>query len=100
MSNFKKTIDTQKAINEAVEAIFNHFKREISYAETMETMAEAQVDLMELLELNRLAADSPSLDLESVPTQTITDFLHEAKCAYKLLRPFAKLMGQIYGNDD
>lgn len=100
MSNFKKTIETQKAINEAVEAIFQHFKKEISYAETLETMADAQVELMELMELNRYIAACPSLELESVPATSITTFIYEANEAYKLLRPFAKLMGQVYGNED
>ena len=100
MSNFKKTIETQKAINEAVEAIFQHFKEVISYAETLETMADAQVEMMELMEINRCIAESPSLGMESVPMTNITNFIHEANEAYKLLRPFAKLMGQVYGNED
>ena len=100
MGNFKTTIENQKAINEAVESIFNHFKTVISYSETMETMAEAQVDLMELMELNRVIAESPSLGLDSIPTQTITTFIHEAKEAFLLLKPFAKLMGQIYGTEE
>lgn len=100
MSNFKKTIETQKAINEAVEAIFKHFKREISYAETLETMADAQVEMMELMEINRCIAESPSLGMTSVPVTSITNFIHEANEAYKLLRPFAKLMGQVYGNEE
>lgn len=100
MSNFKKTIDTQKAINEAVEAIFNHFRKEISYAETLETMADAQVEFMELMEINRHIAACPSLEMESIPITSITDFIHEANAAYKLLRPFAKLMGQVYGNEE
>ena len=100
MSNFKKTIETQKAINEAVESIFQHFKSEISYAETLETMADAQVELMELMEINRCIAESPSLGMDSVPVTSITNFIQEANEAYKLLRPFAKLMGQVYGNED
>ena len=96
MSNFKKTIETQKSINEAVEAIFEHFRSEISYAETYETMADAQVELMQLMEINRYVAGSPSLNLTSVPVDSITNFIHEANEAYKLLRPFAKLMGQGY----
>jgi hypothetical protein len=100
MSNFKKTIETQKAINEAVEAIFEHFRSEISYAETYETMADAQVELMQLMEINRYVAGSPSLNLTSVPVDSITNFIHEANEAYKLLRPFAKLMGQVYGTED
>ena len=100
MSNFKKTIETQKAINEAVEAIFQHFKREISYAETLETMADAQVEMMQLMEINRYIAACPSLEIMSVPVTSITNFIHEANEAYKLLRPFANLMGQVYGNED
>lgn len=100
MSSFKKTIETQKAINEAVEAIFEHFRSEISYAESYETMADAQVELMQLMEINRFIAVSPSLNLTSVPVDSITNFIHEANEAYKLLRPFAKLLGQVYGTED
>ena len=50
MANLKKSIETQKVINEAVDAIFKHFKDEVSYPETLETMADAQVELMELME--------------------------------------------------
>ena len=97
MSNYKKTIETQKAINDAVEAIFAHFKNVVSYAETLETMTEAQVELMEI---NRHVAACPSLGMESVPTSEIATFVYEANEAYKLLRPFAKLIGQVYGNEE
>lgn len=100
MSNFKKTIETQKVINDAVEAIFKHFKEEICYADTLETMANAQVEMMELMEINRVVAESSSLGMLSVPVTNITNFIHEANEAYKLLKPFAKLMGQIDGNED
>ncbi len=100
MSNFRKTIETQKAINEAVEEIFRHFRDVISYAETLETMADAQVEFMELMEINRTIAANSELGMESVPTEDIVNFIHEANQAYRLLRPFAKLMGQVYGNED
>ena len=100
MGNYKKTIEAQKAINEAVEAIFKHFKEEISYAQTLETMTEAQVELIELMEINRHEAECPSLGMESVPTSEIATFVYEANEAYKLLRPFAKLIGQVYGNEE
>ena len=95
MSNFKKTIETQKAINEAVEAIFQHFKREISYAETLETMADAQVEMMQLMEINRYIAACPSLEIMSVPVTSITNFIHEANEAYKLqaVAPFRQTNG-------
>lgn len=100
MSNVKKTIDTQKAINEAVEGIFNYFKRESSYAESLETMAEAQMELMHLMEMNRIASEHPSLELDTMPTTHISSFVYDYSCLLKLLRPFAKLMGQVYGNED
>ena len=75
MSNFKKTIETQKAINEAVEAIFKHFKEEICYSETLETMADAQVEMMELMEINRYVAACPSLGMHSVTVTSITNFI-------------------------
>lgn len=100
MSNVKKTIDTQKAINEAVEAIFMYFKEECSYAENLECMADAQLELFGLMETNRHIADFPSLGMESVPTKDITTFIFQCNQIMKLLRPFAKLMGQVYGNEE
>ena len=100
MANLKKSIETQKAINEAVDAIFKHFKDEVSYPETLETMADAQVELMELMEMNRLAAEFKDMGVMSIPLQNLTDFIHEVNVAYRLLRPFAKLMGQVYGNEE
>lgn len=100
MSNVKKAIDTQKAINEAVEAIFEYFKTDISYAEILETMAEAQMEIMHLVELNRIVSEHQSLDLETTPITNINSFLYECSCQLKLLRPFAKLMGQVYGNEE
>jgi hypothetical protein len=100
MANLKKSIETQKVINEAVDAIFKHFKDEVSYPETLETMADAQVELMELMEMNRLAAEFKDMGVMSVPLQNLTDFIHEVNVAYRLLRPFAKLMGQVYGNEE
>jgi len=100
MSNFKKTIETQKSINEAVEAIFKHFREVTSYAMSLETMADAHVEMMELMEINRYIAACPSLEIESVPVANITNFIHEANEAYKLLRPFAKLMGQVDGTEE
>jgi hypothetical protein len=56
--------------------------------------------MMQLMEINRYIAACPSLEITSVPVTSITNFIHEANEAYKLLRPFAKLMGQVYGNEE
>lgn len=99
-SNIKKSIETQKEINEAVEAIFEYFKVECSYAQNLETMADAQLQLFGLMEINRHIAECPSLNMDSIPTDDITTFIFQCNQQMKLLRPFAKLMGQVYGNEE
>ena len=90
----------EKTINEAVDAIFAHFRDVISFADTLETMTEAQVQLMELMEINRRVAANSDYHMESVPTDNINTFVYEVHEVYRLLRPFAKLMGQVYGNEN
>jgi hypothetical protein len=97
MSNFKKSLEYQQKVNEAVQAIFNHFKVEISYAETLETMTDAQCQIMQLMEINRIATANKQI---GVPTDAINNFISEVNEIHKLLRPFANLMGQVYGNED
>lgn len=99
-TNIKKSIETQKAINDAVEAIFEYFRNECSYAESLETMGDAQLQLFGLMEINRQVAEFPSLNIESIPTADITTFIFQCNQQMKLLRPFAKLMGQVYGNEE
>lgn len=100
MKNFKQTVETQKAINEAVEGIFTYFREESSYVEVMESMTDAQMEFMEMMELNRHITACPSLGIDTVPTADINSFIYQASRIIKLLRPFANLMGQIYGNEE
>jgi hypothetical protein len=100
MKNLKRTPEMQKAINEAADAIFNHFGEVISFADTLQTMNEAQVQLMELMEINRRVAACSDFHMESVPTDDINTFVYEVNEAYRLLKPFAKLIGQVYGNEN
>ena len=99
MCNLRKSIDTQKVINESVEEIFRYFKEECSYAEFLETMAFAQIEFMQLMEINRSLAEDSSLGLDTVPIHSMTNFIYQVNKACNLLRPFAKLMGQVYGNE-
>ena len=55
---------------------------------------------MELMEINRRVAANSEYNIESVPTDNINTFVYEVHEAYRLLRPFAKLMGQVYGTDN
>jgi hypothetical protein len=97
MSNLKRALENQQSINEAVEAIFDYFSKDCSYAEALETIADAQIAIMELMEISNKAAMNPALDYEFVSAENIKNFLFEANNMCKLLRPFAKLLGQVYG---
>lgn len=100
MSKQQRSAKAQKAINEAVEKIFDFFDNVMSYAQALETMSEAHVQLMELMETNRRMASNSEHGIESVPTDEICTFVYEVNEVYHLLRPFAKLMGQVYGNEN
>ena len=100
MSKIKQTLENQQKINEAVKDIFDYFKDETSYAELLELMSDAQVQIMRLMEMNRYVSVYQSGNMESVPTDDITAFLGEVNRTYQLLRPFARLLGQINGDSD
>jgi hypothetical protein len=55
---------------------------------------------MELMEINRRVAACSDFHMESVPTDDINTFVYEVNEAYRLLKPFAKLIGQVYGNEN
>ena len=46
MNNFKRTLEDQQKINEAVQAIFEHFSRWACYSEHIEVMSKAQTAIM------------------------------------------------------
>ena len=95
MCNLKDSIEKQKKVNEAVEAIYHYLDSEVKYTDLLEEMAEAQVSIMQLMELNRYIATCDTSGIDSVVTDSVTNFIVAAHEAYKLLKPFAKIMGQI-----
>lgn len=97
MKNFKKQLENQQKINEAVNAIINHFKDEASYCDHYRTMSEAQTIIMELTELNLAQAAGGRAH---VPIKELYEFVFEVNEIYKLLKPFAEMIGQVYGNED
>ena len=71
VNNMKKMLADQQKINEAVKAVFNLFS-DCPYATYVEAMAEAQTQIIGLMELAKL------MDVSSL---------------YKVLRPFAEMVG-------
>ena len=51
MSNFKKVLEQQKEINEAVAKIVEYFGKEMPYFVHIEQMVDAQTEILGLLEL-------------------------------------------------
>ena len=90
MNNMKKMLADQQKINEAVKAIFNVFN-DCPYASYVETMAEAQTQIVGLMEMAKQHAAIHSSN-EEIETYEITQFLMEVSCLYRLLRPFADMI--------
>ena len=90
-NNLKKTLADQHKINEAVKYIFNVFS-DTPYATYVEEMAEAQTQIIGLMELaKQQAAIHEPLDM--VDTDGISQFLMDVRTFFKLLRPFADMVG-------
>lgn len=89
-NNMKKMLADQQKINEAVKAIFNLFS-ECPYASYMEDMAEAQTQIISLMEMaKQQAAIHDACD--EIQTSDITMFLMDVSSIFKILRPFAEML--------
>lgn len=98
MSNFKKIQEQQAKIADAVKAINEFFHDDMTYAELMEDSAIAQ---QEIIAAMNAAARPMSGNTGDIPMMDhISIFIFDAMRAFKLLRPFAQLQGQIYGNEE
>ena len=96
-NNLKRTLDNQKKINEAVEQIFKHFNTEESYAETLQTLADAQSQIILMMKYVQSAIIQGE---NGVNLDIISDFLYDVNVKIKLLKPFAEMIGQVYGNEE
>lgn len=98
MSTYKRIQEQQTKVAEAVKAINDFFHEDMSYAEMMEDAAVAQQEIIAVMNaaskpLSGNTGDIPEMDHISI-------FIYDAMKAFKLLRPFASLQGQIYGNEE
>ena len=91
VNNMKKMLADQQKINEAVKAVFNLFS-DCPYATYVEAMAEAQTQIIGLMELAKQQAAIHDAN-EEIQTSDITQFLMDVSSLYKVLRPFAEMVG-------
>lgn len=100
MKNFKKQLENQQKINEAAKAIIDHFTDVDNYSSHYESMANATVQIMQLIELNQRVIAIDSGIGKGEMTDDIPGFLWDVTVIYKLLKPFAEMVGQVYGEKD
>ena len=91
-NNMKKMLADQQKINEAVKAVFNFFS-DCPYATYVEAMAEAQTQIIGLMEMAKQQAAIHNAN-EEIQTSDITQFLMDVNSLYKVLRPFAEMVQQ------
>ena len=92
MNKFKKSLEDQQKINEAVKAIFNLFS-DCPYASYVESMAEAQTQIIGLMEMAKQQAAIHEAS-EEIQTNDIAMFLMDMSAFFKVLRPFADMLNE------
>jgi hypothetical protein len=96
--SYKRIQEQQTKVAEAVKAINDFFHEEMKYSELMEDAAIAQQEIIAAI---NVAARPISGDTCDIPMMDhISIFIFDAMRAFQLLRPFAQLQGQIYGNEE
>ena len=97
MCNLRKTLDNQQRTNDAVQAIYKYLTEQTTYAEMVELQAKAQVQIMALMRLNTIQVANNG---DQLMDDDIATFLWEVGNIYGLIKNFAKLKGQVYGNEE
>ena len=92
MSNLRKTIDTQQRINEAAKTVIDYFCHEMPYVVHLESMLNAQTQIIGLMELAKqhMIENSGDDELEFM-TDEITMFLRDVHHYLEMLKPFIKI---------
>ena len=98
MNNFKKTLEDQQKINDAVQAIFEHFSRWACYSEHIEVMSKAQTAIMVLTAHYHRLIEMKTDEIDETYHEDITQFICLVSQMMEILKPFADMLGQIRGN--
>lgn len=100
MGKLKNSLDQQQKINDAVKNLFEYLKEDVSYAELIEQMVVAQNSILMLVTFYSESV-ARTEDVNELDSAAIQSFLYEVSEVYtKVLRPFAKQLGQVYGEQD
>lgn len=100
MNNYKKALENQQKINDAVKFIIDYFSGEVPYTRHVEQMLDAQTQIISLMQLaqKQMIVD-PNSEL-MFQTDEIAFFLRDVRLYLKMLRPFVEMLGQAdFGNE-
>ena len=90
----KKVLETQQQINEAVKAIADYFCETDSYTIHIEQFAEAETQIVGLMQLAKTYLIQSPIDELELQTDVICIFLRDACNYLRMLKPFIKLAEQ------
>lgn len=94
-NNFKKVLEQQKDINDAVAKIVEYFGQEMPYYLHIEQMVDAQTEILGLLELAKEQNRDKTFPTIEDSSEEIILFLRDVRTYLKLLKPFIELTGQL-----
>ena len=94
MSNLKKMLENQQKINEAVKVIMDYFSESGAYAIHMEQFAEAETQIVGLMQLAKTHLTEEPLDELELQTDIICLFLRDSCNYLKMFKPFIEMAEQ------
>lgn len=100
MNNFKKTLDNQQKINEATNAIFHHLKNVANFSSHYVCMSKAQTNIMVMATQYRNLLAQHKGELDYTYDEDITEFMWLTSQVFDLIKPFASMIGQVYGEEN
>ena len=92
MNNLKKVIDNQQKINEAVNNIMEYFSEEMPYVVHLETMLDAQTQILGMMDLVKKLAMTDRNGAGAFELESVTLFLQDVRHYLTMLKPFVEMI--------
>ena len=90
MSNFKKALENQKQVNEAITSVVNYFEQ-CPYSDCVESFAEAQTQILKMvkfLQYYDIGKRPSERAFSEVDMEDLILFMMQVQEYLKLLKPF------------
>ena len=100
MNNFKKTLESQQKVKEAVKTLLDYFESETDYYRHYESMCNAQNTFLMLYDHYISVLRIHPEDDECYNVVDINDFFFTMNELLKAIKPFTELLGQVNGKSN